>query len=258
VQPDRLEQRVVGDRPVGEDGRGAAVARRALAGPRAGERAAQQPSVAEGEVAAGLVVEAARGPGLALLLQPSGQEGQQLGRRAPGVAGELLEGVPDLLQRVVLQLQGAGPQGAVADPGGGVEQRMVAGGTGVDGAPDAAAPHHRPRLVGLGHRRVGDAREARAQPGVWRAGGLRLDRPGPPHRLGHGRRVTPRDLGELPGQAEPAQVVPVVRRHGLRLGAGGDTRRAAGGVSLVGSVPHGDPAGLPEHPGRTVLPRSGR
>ena len=142
---------------------------------------------------------------------------------APLVGGEVLDAPPDVLDLGVDQPQLTRQTRALTDPGGRVEQRLVVGGRGVDRAADAAAAQDPPGLVGLGDSRVGDAGQARAQPDVRRARGLRLDRTDPSDRLHDRVGAGAVDLGELPGQAEPAQLVEVVGRHAPRLGAVTDT-----------------------------------
>ena len=103
---------------------GGAVAGRALGLPAALERTPHQAAVAEAEVAARLVVEPR--PGVRVVRQEPGVEVvAQLGGGAPVVAGEVLDAGPDVLERGAVELEGALPQGPLAEPGRDLEQRVV-------------------------------------------------------------------------------------------------------------------------------------
>ena len=141
--------------------------------------------MAEREVAAQAAVDRFRDL-LVVVEQPGAQMVEQLVGRAPRVGREQLGRPPEVLDVAVSQREVTHPDRALPEPRRGIEEEVVVGGGRVDGAPDGAAADDRQRLVRRGDRVVGDTREARAQRGVRRAGGLGLDRPDPAHGLGRG------------------------------------------------------------------------
>ena len=122
---------------------------------------------------------------------------EQLGRGAPLLAREVLDGDPERLHGVVVSREHPHPVGALAAPRRHLEQGVEFGHGGVHGAADGAAADDPEVLVGVRDRLVRHAGEPCRESRERRACGLRLDRPGAPY--GHGHRSAASATSLVPG-----------------------------------------------------------